>query len=134
MAIASVLPWFAEVELSLSENWFPFLSKISGKVGEELKSLELELRTRLGLRREQIKEITLGDRLNLYLESAKQFDVPLTEASQPMPAELTQIRNLFAHGTILRELKRRWEAIFDLLLWFYPTYRKVLVVAKGDKV
>jgi hypothetical protein len=135
IAVNALLPWFAEAEFFLKENWFPFLKAVTSLEGEPLKDAEFAIRKELELLRESLKEITLGDRLNMYLRALEKYEPasPLL-AQKPQTAELTQIRNQFAHGLMLRDLPTKWKEVLGLLLWFEPQYEGVLKLIEQDGV
>lgn len=134
MAVKTLLPWFAEAEFSLKENWFNFLRAVSCLERDPVANAEFEIKKTLGLLKESKKEITLGDRLNMHLEALKKYQ-PKSEllAGKVQAAELTNIRNDFAHGDILRNLSTRWQEVLDLLFWFLPRYEGVLKLARKTK-
>ncbi|GAG80192.1 unnamed protein product, partial [marine sediment metagenome] len=73
MAVRAVLPWFAEVEHYLAENFFPFLASISSLQGDDLANAEFDIRKSLGLLREITKEITLANRLKMYYLALRKY-------------------------------------------------------------
>jgi len=127
--LKAILPWFAKVEYDLRQNWFPFLRAISNLGGKDVEKVDLEIKAELNLLREERsgKEITLGDRLNMYLKAMEKYERETGfDYRTQKPAELTRVRNLFAHGNMLSELPRLWEEVFNLLIWFIPLYERIL--------
>lgn len=127
IAVRALLPWFAEAELFLRDNWFRFLGAVTSLEGEVLKEIDFAIRKYLGLLKESGKEVTLGDRLNMYFCALEKYrpKSPLL-VGPTQAAELTEIRNQFAHGVMFRyaSLLARWKEILRILLWFLPRYEE----------
>lgn len=126
--VREVLFWFSQVEGRLRETWYPFLRELTELGGKEAESAEFEFRRKLGLSREEKKELALGDWLNLYIAVLKKHrpESPLLK-EKVLPAELSDVRNLFAHGRMTNELSTQWERVLELLLWFVPWYERLLI-------
>lgn len=125
--VRTLLPWFARVEADLHSDkmWFGFLRALLGKSEKDISTVNCSLRDSLGLGKEKGKFIALGDQLNLYIQAIKELD-PDSHLLKlnPRPAEVTQIRNEFAHGAFFDEMRfvSRWKEILSLLLQFIPLY------------
>ncbi|MFC1929501.1 hypothetical protein ACFLW6_01340 [Chloroflexota bacterium] len=130
-AIASILLWFARTEAFLGneEIFIGYLRYLTGGQGKEVQEIHLEIKRKLGITKEEIgdKYITLGNKLEKYVEAVKRF-TPNAELINitPQPAELTHIRNWFAHGEIFSNFDNEWQNIFKLFLWFLPLYESIL--------
>lgn len=126
-AVKTLLPWFARVEAELHSNrtWFGFLRALLAETDRDVNEVSSYLKDLLGLKREEGKFITLGDQLNLYIQAIKEFDSdsPLMKLD-PKPAEVTQIRNEFAHGALFDDkyFSKRWQDVLGLLLKFVALY------------
>jgi hypothetical protein len=126
-AVVAILPWFAQIEGALGERttWFSFMRALTKLRGVDLQKAEVEIREKVGLDKgsgKQLgKEIPLGDLLNMYLAATEQYDSgALVTGGKPQPAELTWVRNQFAHGKIFSSLDGGWKRTFYVLLWFLP--------------
>jgi len=125
--VRTLLPWFARVEADLHSDkmWFGFLRALLGQSGKDIRDVSNSLRDSIGLGREKGKFIALGDQLDLYIHAIKEHD-PESQLLEldPKPAEVTQIRNEFAHGAFFDERRfvSRWKEVLSLLLQFIPLY------------
>lgn len=133
IAMQVVLPWFASIEHDLARNWMPSLRAISELQGKDLEQEDFALRKELKLMRESgFPRIPLGDWLKLYLAAlAKHVPESRLLERKVQPAELTKIRNAFAHGDIIANLEKLWAQAFETMLWYAPLHQDLMDLAEN---
>ncbi len=128
-AVKEVLYWFSTVESRLydNNNWFSFLRRLSGCQGEEVSIISKQIEARVGTKQPP----TFVDLLNKYCWALKEYrpDSPLLGNKTPT-SDLSDMRNIFAHGQIFIKFNEIWERLFNLLMWFLPLYTGINIISK----
>lgn len=134
IALPVVLPWFASVEYDLARNWMRFLRIVSELEGKGLAEEDLKVRTELKLLRESgFPRISLGEWLQLYLAAlGKHMPGSALLESTAQPAELTEMRNNFAHGSVISGLDKQWRQGFETMLWYAPLHQRLMDLAEQN--